>query len=157
MKKLFVLVLALVCVVGAAGCISPTSDTDENGISVYSFTGNHELFEIPNGVIALTDDKDVFDGGDLKILRSESFSDIASYSTKFYTIKNGEKRVILSNGVEDMSGGTVVVEGDLGRISGDGVLDYDLEENIWFELITISLDGKENAYQIQLTLEEILS
>ena len=117
MKKLFVLVLALVFVVSTAGCISPTSDTNENEISVYSFTGNHEQFEIPNGVIIITDNMEVFDGGDLKILRYESFSDIASYYTKFYTIKNGEKRVILSNGVEDMTGSTLDVEGDLGRIS----------------------------------------
>lgn len=157
MKKLFVLVLALVFVVGAAGCISPTSDTDENGISVYSFTGNHELFEISNGVIVLTDDKDVFDGGDLIIIRPEAFSDIVFYSAKYYQIENGEKITILFNGVEDMTGGSVNVEGDLGRISGDGVLNYDLEENLWFELKTTDMNGMKNTYQIQLVLEEILS
>lgn len=155
MKKTIALVLALVCVVGTAGCILPISDSHDE-LSVYSFTGNHELFEIPNGIVVITDDMEVFDGGDLYLIQPEAFSDIVFYSARFYQIIDGEKRTILFNGVEDMTGGTLNIEGDLGRISSADIIRSVLEENLWFELKTTDMSGKENTYQIPLTLEKIV-
>lgn len=97
----------------------------------------------------------MFDGGDLKIINPAAFSDIVFYSAKYSQIKDGEKRTVLFNGVEDMTGGTLHVEGDLGRISSESVLSDDLEGNLWFELKTTDMSGKENTYQIPLTLEKI--
>ena len=54
-----------------------------------------------------------------------------------------------------MTGGTLNIEGDLGRISSEFVLSDDLEGNLWFELKTTDMSGKENTYQIPLTLEKI--
>ena len=68
---------------------------------------------------------------------------------------DGEKRTILFNGVEDMTGGTLDIEGDLGRIASADIIRDDLEGNLWFELKTTDMSGKENTYQIPLTLEKI--
>ena len=150
-----VAVAALVCVVALVGGFSAISADEKDELSVYSFTGTHELFEIPNGIVVLTDDKEVFDGGDLKIINPAAFSDIVFYSAKYYQIKDGEKRTILFNGVEDMTGGTLDIEGDLGRIASADIVSDDLEGNLWFELKTTDMSGKENIYQIPLTLEKI--
>ena len=159
MKHWFVVIVvavaALVGVIALVGGFSAISANEEDELSVYSFTGTHELFEIPNGIVVLTDDKEVFAGGDLKIIHPAAFSVIVFYTAKFYQIKDGEKRTILFNGVEDMTGGTLDIEGDLGRIASADIIRDDLEGNLWFELKTTDMSGKENTYQIPLTLEKI--
>ena len=159
MKHWFVVIVvavaALVGVIALVGGFSAIPANEEDELSVYSFTGTHELFELPNGIVVLTNDKEVFDGGDLKIINPAAFSDIVFYSAKYYQIKDGEKRTILFNGVEDMTGGTLDIEGDLGRIASADIIRDDLEGNLWFELKTTDMSGKENTYQIPLTLEKI--
>ena len=54
-----------------------------------------------------------------------------------------------------MTGGTLDIEGDLGRIASADIIRDDLEGNLWFELKTTDMSGKENTYQIPLTLEKI--
>jgi len=109
----------------------------------------------------LSDAEEVFDGGDLQITQSGVFEEVASYSTTFYMIADGERRIILSNSVVDQTGGTISIEGDLGKGAGDGFIIGnkvekidDLKENLWFELKTTDLNGNEEAYQVQLTLTE---
>ena len=69
---------------------------------------------------------------------------------------------ILSNSTVDMTGGTLNVNGDLGRASGNGILIGNkiksaegLENVIWFELITTDLGGKKNTYQLPLVLNKV--
>lgn len=76
-------------------------------------------------------------------------------------MKLTSKRIILSNSVIDQTGGTVNVDGDLGKASGKGIIIggkvksiEELKENLWFELITTDLGGTETVYQIQLTLTD---
>ena len=73
-----------------------------------------------------------------------------------------EKNVILSNDVVDMTGDTVNISGDLGQISGNSTIrrikiddTSDLENILHFELTTKDRNGKENVYQLQLSLTEI--
>ena len=61
-----------------------------------------------------------------------------------------------------MTGGTLNLNGDLGRASGKGILignkikaAEDLEQLLWFELITTDLSGKENTYQLPLVLNKV--
>ena len=153
MKKLIAMLLILVCVLTMVGC-NNTKQTE----TTYTFRGEHDYFEISNGTIVLSDTDELFDGGDLHITQSDVLNNIVSYSTTFYTIIDGERRTILSNSVIDQTGGAVNVEGDLGKSSGEGVIIGskvenidELKDNLWFELETTDLDGKENVYQIQLT------
>ncbi|MBO5178995.1 MAG: hypothetical protein J6B87_01420 [Clostridia bacterium] len=154
MKKLIAMLLILVCVLVMVGC----DNTKQTEITTYSFRGEHDYFAISNGTIVLSDTDEIFDGGDLHITQSDVLNEIASYSTTFYTIIDGERRTILSNSVIDQTGSAINVEGDLGKSSGKGVIIGskvenidELKDNLWFELETTDLDGKENVYQIQLT------
>ena len=61
-----------------------------------------------------------------------------------------------------MTGGTLNVNGDLGRASGNGILignkikaAGELDQFLWFELITTDLSGKENTYQLPLILNKV--
>ena len=61
-----------------------------------------------------------------------------------------------------MTGGLVNVHGDLGQVSGDGILTGtqpnrvdDLKDNLYFELLTTGTDGKENTYQLQVFVTEV--
>ena len=95
----------------------------------------------------------------MKITQSGVLETVASYSTTFYAFVDGEQRVILSNSVIDKTGGVVNAEGDLGKVSGKGVIIgskikhiEQLRDNLWFELQTTDLSGNGNVYQVRLTL-----
>lgn len=155
MRKLTAFLCILLSVLMLAGC----NDTEQ--ITTYTLRGEHDYFAISNGSITLSDAEEVFDGGDLQITQSGVFEEVASYSTTFYMIADGERRIILSNSVVDQTGGTISIEGDLGKGAGDGFIIGnkvkkidDLKENLWFELKTTDLNGNEEVYQVQLTLTE---
>lgn len=161
MKRIISIAISCLLIASQVGCAGSAEDA-ESGSVVYSMSGSNDLFEISNGVIVLGEEEEVFDGGDLKILQEALFSDVTSYTCSFYTMVNGEKRAILSNSTVDMTGGTINVNGDLGRASGNGILIGNkiksaegLENVIWFELITTDLGGKENTYQLPLVLNKV--
>ena len=161
MKRIISIAISCLLIAALVGCAGSAEDAESDGV-VYSISGSNELFEISNGLIILGEEEEVFDGGDLKILREDLFSDVTSYTCSFYTRVNSEKRTILSNSTIDMTGGTLNVNGDLGRASGNGILirnkiksAEDLEDVIWFELITTDLSGKENTYQLPLVLNKV--
>jgi hypothetical protein len=161
MKRIISIAISCLLIASLVGCAGSAEDA-ESGSVVYSMSGSNDLFEISNGVIVLGEEEEVFDGGDLKILQEDLFSDVTAYTCSYYTITNGERRTILSNSTVDMTGGTLNVNGDLGRASGNGILignkiksAEDLENVIWFELITTDLSGKENTYQLALVLNKV--
>lgn len=146
-----------------AGC-SQNGENKSEKITVYSFCGENEQFAVTNGVIVINADEEIFYGGDLKVTDDEYFSDITSYSVKFYTMTNGETRTIMHNSVVDQTGSTINVAGDLGKMSGDDIIigsrvenASELANNLYFELNTTDLNGNQNTYQIQLTITEIRS
>ena len=157
MKKRITFVLALVCTLVFAGC----NNAKQEQVSTYSFHGDHEYFTISNGSIILGETEEVFDGGDLEVTQSGLFEEIASYSTTFYIFTNGERKNISSHTIIDQTGSSANLNGDIGKMSGEGcvisnmVKNMDeLKENFWFELKTTDFNGEENVYQIQLTLTE---
>ena len=161
MKRIISIAISCLLIASLVGCAGSAEDA-ESGSVVYSMSGSNDLFEISNGVIVLGEEEEVFEGGDLKIIQEDLFSDVTAYTCSYYTITNGERRTILSNSTVDMTGGTLNVNGDLGRASGNGILignkiksAEDLENVIWFELITTDLSKKENTYQLPLVLNKV--
>ena len=161
MKKIISIAISCLLITALVGCAGSAEDA-ESGAVVYSMSGSNDLFEISNGVIVLGEEEEIFDGGELKVLQEDLFADVTSYTCSFYLIKNGEKRPILSNSTVDMTGETLNVNGDLGRASGNGILignkiktAEELEQLLWFELITTDLSGKEYTYQLPLILNEV--
>ena len=83
---------------------------------------------------------------------SDDFADITAYSTTIY-VDGEEDSILLSHAAADQTGGTIDVSGNIGKISGDVLIDGDadkLADNLWFELKTTNLSGEENTYQVQL-------
>lgn len=57
-----------------------------------------------------------------------------------------------------MTGGTIAIAGETGKVSGDILKRAkadDLQNNLYFELKTTNLNGKENTYQLQLAVTEV--
>ena len=157
MIKLNVSVFMAILVLTLVGC----EKVEQEQLTVYSFSGENEQLSISNGIIVLNDTEEIFNGGDLKVT-DDFFNNITSYSTTFYIMSGDKKDVILSNNVVDMTGDTVNASGDLGQISGDSAIrrikiddTSDLKNILYFELTTKDRDGKENVYQLQLSLSEI--
>ena len=157
MKKIRAVMLSLLaCTVLLAGCNTSSESNEEQSLKVYSFSGENEYISVSNGVIILDGKDEICYGGDLKVM-SDDFSDITTYSTTIY-INGSEKETLLSNGVDDQTGETIDVSGNVGQISGDILRDSDadkLTDNLWFELKTTNLSGEENTYQVQLETTEI--
>ena len=157
MKKIRAVMLSLLaCTVLLAGCNTSSESNEEQPLKVYSFSGENEYISVSNGVIILDGKDEICYGGDLKVM-SDDFSDITTYSTTIY-INGSEKEILLSNGVDDQTGGTIDVSGNIGKISGDILRDSDadkLTDNLWFELKTTNLSGEESTYQVQLETTEI--
>lgn len=144
------------CVLGLVGC----GNKEEEKVAVYSFQGENAYFAVKNGRICLGEEE-VFFGGYLEILQADTSEEMVSYSTTFYTYMDGEQRTILSNSIQDQSGGVLAVEGVLGTIAGKGAVTGNgsangekLFENLWFVLKTTNLHGEEYVYPIQLTVTE---
>lgn len=154
MKNIMKVVLSLLaCTVLLAGCSASPKSNEEQSLKVYSFSGENEYICVSNGVIVLDGEDEICYGGDLKVLSSD-FADITSYLTTIYI--NGS--VLLSNRVDDQTGGTIDVSGNIGKVSGDILKDSDadkLTDNLWLELKTTNLSGEENTYQVQLETTEI--
>ena len=157
MKKIRAVMLSLLaCTVLLAGCNTSSESNEEQSLKVYSFSGENEYISVSNGVIILDGKDEICYGGDLKVM-SDDFANITTYSTTIY-INGSEKETLLSNGVDDQTGETIDVSGNVGQISGDILRDSDadkLTDNLWFELKTTNLSGEENTYQVQLETTEI--
>ena len=157
MNKIMAVVLSLLaCTVLLAGCNTSSENNEEQSLKAYSFSGENEYISVSNGVIILDGKDEICYGGDLKVI-SDDFADITTYSTTIY-INESEKEILLSNGVDNQTGGTIDISGNIGKISGDILRDSDadkLTDNLWFELKTTNLSGEENTYQIQLETTEI--
>ena len=157
MIKSKVLVFLAILMLALVGC----EKVEQEQLTVYSLSGENEQLSISNGIIVLNGTEEIFTGGDLKVT-DDFFNNITSYSTTFYIMSGDKKDVIFSNNVVDMTGDTVNVSSDLGQISGDSAIrrikiddTSDLKNILYFELTTKDRDGKENVYQLQLSLTEI--
>ena len=140
----------------ACRCNTSSESNEEQPLKVYSFSGENEYISVSNGVIILDGKDEICYGGNLKVM-SDKFADITTYSTTIY-INESEKEILLSISVDDQTGGTIDVSGNIGKVSGDILRDSDadkLTDNLWFELKTTNLDGEENTYQVQLAATEI--
>ena len=157
MKKIMAVMLSLLaCTVLFTGCSTFPESNEKQSLKVYSFSGENEYISVSNGVIILDGKDEICYGGDLKVM-SDDFADITAYSTTIY-INGSEKEILLSNGVDDQTGGKIDVSGNVGKISGDFLRDGDADkvaDNLWFELKTTNLNGEENTYQVQLETTEI--
>ena len=65
-------------------------------------------------------------------MTSDDFGDITTYSTTIY-INGSEKEPLLSNSVDDQTGGTIDLSGNIGKIYGDILKDRDAAKERHFQ------------------------
>lgn len=155
--KTKVFAFAMIIMLLMTGC----SNFEKDQLAVYSFSGENDQFFVSNGVFILDEKDEIIDCGDFKA-SEEFFDNIKAYKTTFYIMSDNERKIIITNSVEDMSGGILNPPSDLGKTSGDKIIisnetDYnDLINNLYFELVTVDIDGKENVYQLQMIMSEVI-
>lgn len=148
--------LLLSCVILFTGCGISYEINEEQPLKVYSFRGENEYISLSNGVIILDGKDEICYGGDLKVI-SDEFTDIVTYSATIY-INGSEKEILMSNGIDEQTGGTIDVSGNIGKVSGDILKKDDadkLADNLWLELKTTNSNKEEHTYQVQLQTTEI--
>ena len=158
MKKVTPVLMAIVfCALLLAGCSISSQSRQGQPLAVYSFSGENEFISVSNGVIVLDAEEEICYGGNLET-RKDKFTDIASYSATIYLTSDGEENILMSNRVEDKTGGAINISEDIGKITGDILIPDDIDnlvDGLWFELKTVDLDGEENTYHLQLEVIEI--
>ena len=85
MMKAKALAFMTILMLALTGC----GKAEQEPLRVYSFSGENEQLTVSNGIIVFNGSEEIFSGGDLKAA-DESFLDITSYSTTFYTISGSE-------------------------------------------------------------------
>ena len=132
-----------------------TINANKNPSGTYLFSGENESIKITNGSIIFGETNEVFSGGNLEILQPRLFTDISSYSTTFYTLlNNGERNDFYSTNVTGVRNGAESINSDLGSSSFNGFRVINLEQGLWFELITTDVNGKEDKYLLELIVIE---
>lgn len=158
MKKTVAILLTSLCFCAIfTGCGTLFKGEQNRSLTVYSFSGEDAYLSISNGVIVLSSGDDTFYGGNLET-NQEEFDDITAYSMTFYVMSDNGKHILLSNRVVDMTGDTIRLSGETGKISGGTVIREptdELQNNLFFELETTTSEGEKNNYQLQLLLTEI--
>jgi len=156
MKKLIVLAVALLFALSIVSCGNENEQAKK-----YSFSGNNDCFAITRGsIVPRSDGHEEFDGGYLEIIQEELFADTISCSMTYFTLTNGERKSILTQGMKAAGNGPININGKLGRISfGNPILGKTntdkLEQVLWFELKTTDINGNEEVCELQLELTEI--
>lgn len=158
MKKAIIVLLALfTTALLFTGCGSLSGKGQEQSFKVYSFSGENDVISVSNGVIVLDDKDEICYGGNLKVDPDE-FIDIVAYSVTVYLYIDNEKEILMSNSVEDMTGGIIDAPCDIGKVSGDIIKNNDIDklnDNLWIEFKTTDLNGENDTYQLQLKMTEI--
>ena len=159
MKRATIFLLAIcIGVFSLTGCGISSHKKHEQGSVIYSFSGEDDSISVSNGVIVLDAKEETLYGGDFKYKKSESDS-IVKYSTTIYFESGGERVVLMSHSVEDMSGEIIKdIAGNMGKMSGNGLRIKDIDKfvnDFWFALETTDLNGKKHTYQLQLQLTSI--
>lgn len=173
MKKVVIIALAFVLALfgltfhrSATSDVSPPATavhTENNtGAKVYSFSGSDDILTVMNGMIVLDEDEEIFSGGMLKINSENFFDGITSYTAKFYILEDGQRNTVMINSVTDQTGGMVVFDGDdLGKISGEDVINYNDDDtkafinNLYFEISVAGTDGEKKSHQLQMDVIEV--
>ena len=95
MKRIISIAISCLLIASLVGCAGSAEDA-ESGSVVYSMSGSNDLFEISNGVIVLGEEEEVFDGGDLKILQEDLFSDVTAYTCSYLYSRQIPRRKLVA-------------------------------------------------------------
>ena len=106
----------------------------------YLFDGENEMFSITDGQIIISEKKDVFYCGHLK-LKDGIVNDISAYQTSYYIQMNDENHIITINQVmSEDSHINIEIDDDLGKVSGKDYIIVDKNEDMAFRMYVKALN-----------------
>ncbi len=155
-RKMVILILTVICSYMFTACTNNDVMTEKN-LTVYSFSGETEEFILSEGVIVFDGNEETYYGGNIKSKEGQ-LDDITAYTMTLYISTDGEKNILLSNSVVDETGGTISIDGEVGRISGDIWLKDHIEKDdtLCFELEATRLDGEKYICQMAPDVVKIM-
>ena len=161
MKKVTPVLMAIVfCALLLAGCSISSQSRQGQPLAVYSFSGENEFISVSNGVIVLDAEEEICYGGNLET-RKDKFTDIASYSATIYFTSDGEENILMSNRVEDKTGGAINISEDIGKITGDILIPDDIDNLVDdlkrrdFTMNTLCIDSNGNIIDLFSSISDI--
>ncbi|NLK51126.1 MAG: hypothetical protein GX295_01590 [Syntrophomonadaceae bacterium] len=136
-------------------------------LKVYSFEGESGEIRISNGVIVISQGKQIIYGGKLQYIGDKQ-ENIKSYTKTIYQTNQNSKQVIMTNSVAvegDSEGMTFpdefLLNKDIGGLSGENLFTEEglnsLKENMYFSLDGLTEDGRWFKYHVKLQVEELMS
>ena len=160
MKKLIIFILSVLCLFIFVGCIA---EKDNDKTQVYTFSGENEYISVINGTAVIDGEEEAFSGGELRILNKELFDGAVYWSSEFYILKDGEKRTVYKDAVNDGTGGAEAsISGNIGKISGGNVItEYeesdvdDFINNLFYKFTVRNAQGEEMTYELQMDVERV--
>ncbi|MBQ2753037.1 MAG: hypothetical protein IJF29_02840 [Firmicutes bacterium] len=155
-RNTVILFLAVICSSMFTACAKNDVTTENENLTVYSFCGETEEFVLSEGVIVFDGNEEIYYGGNIKSKEGQ-LDDITAYTMTLYISTDGEKNVLLSNSVVDETGGTINIDGEVGRISGDIWLKehFEKDDTLCFELEATRIGGEKYICQIAPDVVEI--
>jgi len=136
-----------------SGCEKTESEVQKANTAIYSFSGENEYLSVSNGVIVLGEENNIFYVGDIEI-NPEYFRDITAYMYEFYFMVNGQRKVGMANGAEDLTGGTLEYIGGGKSMRTDWIPEIS-NDTLYFEIEMTDVNEEEYIYQLPLSLTEL--
>lgn len=170
MKKLIVigvLIFSLITnIILVNMVISYKTRIDKQEFKVYSFQGEDTNIRISNGIVIISPNKHIVNGGNIEYI-GDSKEKIKSYSKTIYLDKKANKDIVLSNSVsfEGDTDGTrfsdeFLLNKGVGEISSDKLFNEadinNIKNNLYFSLDYSTIDGKSGSFTIKLNIKEFV-
>lgn len=152
MKKVISVAFALIMFITLVAC---NEQTYKEQITIYSYSGENEQYSLINGIIMLSEDKDIIYGGKLNP-KDEQIANLVSDNMKLYVLVNNEEITLTSfSSVE--SGGDGFSLRNPGSCTAQISEDEkeNLLSNLYFRLSVETLSGEKIVSDIKLNVVDV--
>ncbi|WP_435791766.1 hypothetical protein [Clostridium sp.] len=136
---------------------------DKQVFKVYSFEGEGSDIRISNGIVIISPNKHIVNGGEIRYI-GDSQEKLQSYSKTIYLDKQVEKEVVLSDSVSFAGNTQITIPGEfllnkgVGEISSGKLFSKDeiniIKDNLYFSLDYETVDGQRENSTVKLKVTE---
>jgi len=167
MKKWTKIIIIFLLVTNSVFIFTTLNSKINNSVfKVYSFEGASDDIEISNGVIIISKDKQIVNGGEIQYL-GEKKENIKSYTKTICEYNQGNKQGIVATHVSEV-GATkgmtfpdeLLLNKSLGEISAEKLFSEEgiggIKDNLYFSLEGSTNEGKLFNFEVKLQVKELL-
>jgi len=169
MKKHFVIgnfiFLIILTTILANTTIFYKTKIDNQEFKVYSFGVENKDIRISNGLILISPNKEIVNGGEI-LYTGSKYENIQSYSKTIYINKHGKKDTVLSNSVSYAGDNNGIefpdefsLNNSIGEISSEKLFSKDtlnsIKDNLYFSLDYLKVNGETGNFTAKLEVNEV--